>query len=529
MKIYYYSEDKDFINEEYNLINTAICLGEFDGVHLGHKALFDEAKNFGKWGVLLFDRNVKGNKNLTTQKEKIKLIERFGADYIVIVEFSEKFSKWTPEEFTDFLENTLKVSQIICGYDYRFGYMASGESKDLEKLCKNTDIKVLEPVKAGNNPIKSTIIRELIKTGNITECNNLLGYNYKISGKVTKGFGNGRKMGFPTANLLYDPDKLLPPDGVYYGKTFGMDCVINVGKNPTFDAKNRTVEIHILNFEKDLYDSEIETEFLEKIRDDIKFDSIEKLIERINKDIEYVKGREKIMAKRTLTEITYEKAKEAMEKQSEIIKKHQEKGVLFINPSSCYVEENVVIGKGTVVEQNVMLQGDTVIGENTIIGMNSKLVNTKVGNGCELLGVVSVDAQLGDDCLAGPFCYIRPGSKIGNDVKVGDFVEVKNATIDEGTKIAHLTYVGDSDVGKRVNFGCGTVTVNYDGKNKLRCKIGDDAFIGCNTNLVAPVTVGDGAYTAAGSTITDEVPEKCLAIARARQVNKEGWKDKRDR
>ena len=97
-----------------------------------------------------------------------------------------------------------------------------------------------------------------------------------------------------------------------------------------------------------------------------------------------------------------------------------------------------------------------------------------------------------------------------------------------GTKIAHLTYVGDSDVGKRVNFGCGTVTVNYDGKNKHRCKIGDDCFIGCNTNLVAPVTVNDGAYTAAGSTITDEVPEKSLAIARARQVNKENWKDKRD-
>lgn len=235
------------------------------------------------------------------------------------------------------------------------------------------------------------------------------------------------------------------------------------------------------------------------------------------------------MAKRTLTEITLEKAKEAVEKKLEIIRKHQENGVFFINPDSCYVEESVVIGKNTIVEQNVMLQGDTVIGEGCVIGMGTKLVNTKVGNNSELLSVVSVDAELGDDVLAGPFSYIRPGSKIGNDVKVGDFVEVKNASIDEGTKIAHLTYVGDSDVGKRVNFGCGTVTVNYDGKNKHRCKIGDDAFIGCNTNLVAPVTVGDGAYTAAGSTITDEVPHKSLAIARARQVNKEGWKDKRDR
>ena len=234
------------------------------------------------------------------------------------------------------------------------------------------------------------------------------------------------------------------------------------------------------------------------------------------------------MAKRTLTEMTYEKAKANIEKNKENIKKHIENGVLFINPDSCYVEENVKIGRGTVIEQNVMLQGNTEIGENNIIGMGTKLVDTKVGSGCELLSVVSVDAEIGNDVLAGPFAYIRPGSRISDDVKVGDFVEVKNATIDEGTKIAHLTYVGDSDVGKRVNFGCGTVTVNYDGKNKHRCKIGDDAFIGCNTNLVAPVTVGDGAYTAAGSTITDAVPEKALAIARARQVNKEGWKDKRD-
>lgn len=234
------------------------------------------------------------------------------------------------------------------------------------------------------------------------------------------------------------------------------------------------------------------------------------------------------MAKRTLTEMTYEKARVGIEKNAEVIKKHIENGVLFINPCSCYVEENVKIGKGTVVEQNVMLQGNTEIGENNIIGMGTKLVDTKVGSSCELLSVVSVDAEIGNDVLAGPFAYIRPGSKIANDVKVGDFVEVKNATIDEGTKIAHLTYVGDSDVGKRVNFGCGTVTVNYDGKNKHRCKIGDDAFIGCNTNLVAPVTVGDGAYTAAGSTITDAVPERSLAIARARQVVKSGWKDKRD-
>lgn len=235
------------------------------------------------------------------------------------------------------------------------------------------------------------------------------------------------------------------------------------------------------------------------------------------------------MGKRTITEMNYERAKKNLEKNQETIKKLEACGVLFINPQSCYVEENVKIGKGTVVEQNVMLQGETVIGENCVIGMGSKLVDTKVGDGCELLSVVSVDAELGNDILAGPFAYIRPGSVIKDNVKVGDFVEVKNAFIDEDTKIAHLTYVGDSDVGKRVNFGCGTVTVNYDGAKKHRCNIGDDCFIGCNTNLVAPVTVKSGAYTAAGSTIVEEVPEKSLAIARARQVNKTGWKDKRDK
>ena len=181
-----------------------------------------------------------------------------------------------------------------------------------------------------------------------------------------------------------------------------------------------------------------------------------------------------------------------------------------------------------MVEQNVMLQGETVIGENCVIGMGSKLVDTKVGDGCDFLSVVAVSAEIGNNVLAGPFSYIRPNSKIANDVKVGDFVEVKNAVIGEGTKIAHLTYVGDSDVGRNVNFGCGTVTVNYDGKKKARCKIGDDCFIGCNTNIVAPVEIKAGAYTAAGSTITDEVPEKALAIARARQVNKSKWKDKRE-
>ncbi len=276
---------------ENDFLDAAICLGGFDGIHKGHKALFDIAKSYGKWGVLLFDRNIKGNENLTTQSEKIKLIEEYGADYVLIAEFSEKFSKRTPEEFVNFLENILKVSHIVCGYDYRFGYMAKGDAKALKELCKKAEVIGLEPVMQNGNPIKSTNIRNLIKNGDIMGANDLLGHNYTISGVVEKGFGNGRKMGFPTANISYQIEKLLPQDGVYYGKMFGMSAVINVGKNPTFNARERTVEVHIPGFSKDIYGEFAIVEFLEKIRDDIKFDSIENLIMQINKDIDYVKGR----------------------------------------------------------------------------------------------------------------------------------------------------------------------------------------------------------------------------------------------
>ena len=133
------------------------------------------------------------------------------------------------------------------------------------------------------------------------------------------------------------------------------------------------------------------------------------------------------------------------------------------------------------------------------------------------------DSEVEDGVDCGPFVQVRAGSRLCKNVHIGDFVEVKNSVVGAGTKSAHLTYIGDSDVGENVNFGCGTVTVNYDGKNKSRCKIGNHAFLGCNTNLIAPVEIGDYAFTAAGSTITQDVPENALAVARAKQQNKEGW------
>ena len=187
------------------------------------------------------------------------------------------------------------------------------------------------------------------------------------------------------------------------------------------------------------------------------------------------------------------------------------------------IADTVQIGTGTTILPGTILLRNTTIGKDCLIGPNTYIMDGTVGNGVTLDNVKLTDSTVEDGADAGPFVQIRGGSVLHTGVHIGDFVEVKNSTVGAGTKSAHLTYIGDSDVGAGVNFGCGTVTVNYDGKNKSRCKIGDGAFIGCNTNLVAPVEVGDRAYIAAGSTITDDIPGDALSIARARQVNKPGW------
>lgn len=206
-----------------------------------------------------------------------------------------------------------------------------------------------------------------------------------------------------------------------------------------------------------------------------------------------------------------------------INEKHMSNGVTIIDPINTYIESDVVIGKDTIIEPGCMLQGKTVIGENCFIGYHSKLVNTKLADKVEVEISVITESSVDEGTHVGPFAYIRPNSYIGKNIKVGDFVEIKNSNIGDGTKISHLTYIGDADVGQNVNFGCGTVVVNYDGQKKHRSKIEDNAFIGCNTNLVSPVVVEKNAYTAAGSTITRNVPEDSLGIARAKQENKENW------
>ncbi|MEE1073132.1 MAG: bifunctional UDP-N-acetylglucosamine diphosphorylase/glucosamine-1-phosphate N-acetyltransferase GlmU [Cellulosilyticum sp.] len=206
-----------------------------------------------------------------------------------------------------------------------------------------------------------------------------------------------------------------------------------------------------------------------------------------------------------------------------INEKHMANGVTLVDPANTYIEADVVIGKDTIIEPGCMLQGNTVIGENCRIGYNSKLTNMTIKDYVDIEVSVLTESFVDEGTHVGPFAYVRPNSHIGKNIKVGDFVEIKNANIGDGTKISHLTYVGDADVGENVNFGCGTVIVNYDGQKKHRTTIGNNAFIGCNTNLVSPVTIEDNAYTAAGSTITKTVPENSLAIARAKQENKENW------
>ncbi len=204
-----------------------------------------------------------------------------------------------------------------------------------------------------------------------------------------------------------------------------------------------------------------------------------------------------------------------------------EKGVKFTSLDGVMISPLAEIGEGTVIYPNVQIRHGVRIGRNCVIGSGSVIENSSIGDNCIINATQIYSSVLDESVKIGPFCHVRPNTHLCSGVKIGDFVEVKNSTVGKDTHASHLTYIGDSDVGERVNFGCGTVTVNYDGKNKFRTVIGNDVFVGCNTNLVAPLTLADNSYTAAGSTITDDVEEYSLGIARARQINKNGWVHKK--
>ena len=206
-----------------------------------------------------------------------------------------------------------------------------------------------------------------------------------------------------------------------------------------------------------------------------------------------------------------------------VINKHLENGVEFTCIDGVIIERGVEIGVGTDILQNTILRRNTSIGKNCVIGPNTVVDNCRVGDDVSLNTVQAYDSVIESSVKIGPYVHIRPDSLIRSDAKIGDFVEIKNSTIGEKTAIAHLAYVGDSDIGKRVNIGCGTVTVNYDGVSKSRCVIGDNCFIGCNTNLIAPVKLGKAVYTAAGTTVTRDVPDYALAIDRGVMKVNEGY------
>lgn len=199
-------------------------------------------------------------------------------------------------------------------------------------------------------------------------------------------------------------------------------------------------------------------------------------------------------------------------------------GVTIINPDCTYIDKSVIIDKDCVIYPNCTLTGNTVIGKNTIIRENTTIENSVVGEDVTIKSSTIIEAEIGDGTTVGPYAYLRPKSIIGKNCKVGDFVEFKNATFGDGSKASHLSYIGDAEVGKNVNIGCGVVFVNYDGKNKFKTVVKDNSFIGSNSNLVAPLNIEENSFIAAGSTITDDVPKDTLAIARGRQVNKVDWK-----
>lgn len=206
---------------------------------------------------------------------------------------------------------------------------------------------------------------------------------------------------------------------------------------------------------------------------------------------------------------------------------HMLNGVTFINPDNTYIEEGVVVGSDTIIYPGVNIEGNTKIGEDCIIRSNSRIVNSQIGDKVEVESSLIEGSIIESNVTIGPNAHLRPKSHIKKNVHIGNFVEVKNAIIGENSKAGHLAYIGDAIVGKDVNIGCGVIFVNYNGKDKQITKVGNNVFIGSNSNLVAPIEINDRVYIAAGSTITKDIEEGTLSIARAQQVNKEGWVDKK--
>lgn len=207
---------------------------------------------------------------------------------------------------------------------------------------------------------------------------------------------------------------------------------------------------------------------------------------------------------------------------------HMLNGVTIIDPDNTYIDQGVTIGADTTIHPGCQIGGGTVIGSGCEIDQSVSITGCRIGDDCHIKAAsVLEDSELADDVAVGPMAHLRPGSTLGNRVKIGNFVETKKIVMGEGSKASHLTYLGDAEIGRNVNIGCGTITCNYDGVNKHRTVIADDVFIGSDVQLVAPVSVGRNSLVAAGTTVTIDVPPDSLALSRVPQINKEGWRLKK--
>ncbi|PKM90048.1 MAG: bifunctional UDP-N-acetylglucosamine diphosphorylase/glucosamine-1-phosphate N-acetyltransferase GlmU [Firmicutes bacterium HGW-Firmicutes-12] len=210
-----------------------------------------------------------------------------------------------------------------------------------------------------------------------------------------------------------------------------------------------------------------------------------------------------------------------------LLREYMLEGVTFIDPLNAYIESGVLIGQDTIIYPGVILEGQTKIGENCVIGPDTRITDSTISDNVGINYSNLQNVKVARGCNIGPYSFLRPGTELAENVKIGDFVEVKNTFVGKGAKIPHLSYVGDSSLGEEVNIGAGTITCNYDGVKKNKTVIGNRSFVGSNSNLVAPIIIGEDVYIAAGSTVNKDIPSGSLAVARSEQRNIDNWRQKK--
>jgi len=291
-----------------NIGETGIALGNFDGIHIGHQRLINNTvqycKKNGLSSIVFTFRNHSRDitkspdtvKKIVTWKEKVRIIESLGVDYLIVIEFDEKFSKMSPADFVkNILIGKLNMKQANCGFHYRFGYKAEGTPELLKEMSQknNFEVFVLEPVTIDGELVSSTKIRELISAGDMETCKNFLGRKYSLEGIVVHGKELGKKMGFPTANIFINETRVIPPNGVYitnsYVNNTKYNSITNIGYNPTVGGDKRLIETYLFDFDEDIYDLNIRIEFNKKIRSESKYENIEILKAQISRDVEIAK------------------------------------------------------------------------------------------------------------------------------------------------------------------------------------------------------------------------------------------------